>query len=153
MTVVLWVLSSFPVPPEGYTEPAIEYSLAGRIGQALAFIFEPIGFNWQISIALVPAMGAREVAVAALATVYAVGDAGDEAGSALAPLLAQDWSMATALALMAWFVFAPQCLSTLATIKRETGGWKWALITAGYLFVLAYVAALITYRVALAFGL
>ncbi|MBK1687179.1 ferrous iron transporter B [Rubrivivax gelatinosus] len=153
LTVVLWALSSFPAPPEGATGPAIEYSLAGRIGQALAVVFAPVGFNWQISIALVPAMGAREVAVAALATVYAVGDAGDEAGSALAPLLAQDWSMATALALMAWFVFAPQCLSTLATIKRETGGWKWALITAGYLFVLAYVAALITYRVALAFGL
>jgi ferrous iron transport protein B len=153
LTVVLWALSSFPAPPEGATQPAIEYSLAGRIGQALAVVFAPIGFNWQISIALVPAMGAREVAVAALATVYAVGDAGDEAGSALAPLLAQDWSMATALALMAWFVFAPQCLSTLATIKRETGGWKWPLVTAGYLFVLAYVAALITYRVALAFGL
>lgn len=153
LTVVLWALSSFPAPPEGATQPAIEYSLAGRIGQALAVVFAPIGFNWQISIALVPAMGAREVAVAALATVYAVGDAGEEAGSALAPLLAQDWSMATALALMAWFVFAPQCLSTLATIKRETGGWKWPLITAGYLFVLAYVAALITYRVALAFGL
>jgi len=153
LTVVLWALSSFPAPPEGATQPAIEYSLAGRIGQALAVVFEPIGFNWQISIALVPAMGAREVAVAALATVYAVGDAGDEAGSALAPLLAQDWSMATALALMAWFVFAPQCLSTLATIKRETGGWKWPLVTAGYLFVLAYLAALITYRVALAFGL
>ncbi|MCC9595448.1 MULTISPECIES: ferrous iron transporter B [unclassified Rubrivivax] len=153
LTVVLWALSSFPAPPEGATQPAIEYSLAGRIGQALAVVFEPIGFNWQISIALVPAMGAREVAVAALATVYAVGDAGDEAGSALAPLLAQDWSMATALALMAWFVFAPQCLSTLATIKRETGGWKWPLVTAGYLFVLAYVAAFVTYRAALAFGL
>ncbi|EGJ10236.1 MULTISPECIES: ferrous iron transporter B [Rubrivivax] len=153
LTIVLWALSSFPAPPEGATQPAIEYSLAGRIGQALAVVFAPIGFNWQISIALVPAMGAREVAVAALATVYAVGDAGDEAGSALAPLLAQDWSMATALALMAWFVFAPQCLSTLATIKRETGGWKWPLVTAGYLFVLAYVAAFVTYRVALAFGL
>ncbi|MCD0420953.1 ferrous iron transporter B [Rubrivivax sp. JA1024] len=153
LTVVLWALSSFPAPPEGATQPAIEYSLAGRIGQALAVVFAPIGFNWQISIALVPAMGAREVAVAALATVYAVGDAGDEAGSALAPLLAQDWSMATALALMAWFVFAPQCLSTLATIKRETGGWKWPLVTAGYLFVLAYVAAFVTYRAALAFGL
>ncbi|BAL97414.1 ferrous iron transporter B [Rubrivivax gelatinosus] len=153
LTVVLWALSSFPAPPEGATQPAIEYSLAGRIGQALAVVFEPIGFNWQISIALVPAMGAREVAVAALATVYAVGDAGDEAGSALAPLLAQDWSMATALALMAWFVFAPQCLSTLATIKRETGGWKWPLVTAGYLFALAYVAAFATYHVALAFGL
>lgn len=153
LTIVLWALSSFPAPPEGATQPAIEYSLAGRIGQALAVVFAPIGFNWQISIALVPAMGAREVAVAALATVYAVGDAGDEAGSALAPLLAQDWSMATALALMAWFVFAPQCLSTLATIKRETGGWKWPLVTAGYLFVLAYVAAFVTYRAALAFGL
>ncbi|MBZ8140485.1 ferrous iron transporter B [Rubrivivax gelatinosus] len=153
MTVVLWVLSSFPVPPEGYTEPAIEYSLAGRLGQALAFVFEPIGFNWQISIALVPAMAAREVAVAALATVYAVGATGDEAGGALAPLLAQDWSMATALAMMAWFVFAPQCLSTLATIRRETGGWKWVGVTAGYLFVLAYAASFVTYRVALAFGL
>ncbi len=152
LTIALWFLSSFPGAPEGATRPAIEYSLAGTLGQALAVVFAPIGFNWQISIALVPGLAAREVAVSSLATVYALSATANDTAQALAPLIAQHWSLATALSLLAWYVFAPQCLSTLATVKRETGGWTMPLIMAGYLFGLAYLASLITYRVALAMG-
>ena len=122
------------------------------LGQALAVVFEPIGFNWQISIALVPGLAAREVAVSALGTVYALATAGEDTAQALAPLIAANWSLATALSLLAWYVFAPQCLSTLATVKRETGGWTMPLLMAGYLFALAYAASFVTYRVALALG-
>ena len=152
LTILLWFLASYPGAPEGATGAAIEYSFAGMLGQALAVIFEPIGFNWQISIALVPGLAAREVAVSALGTVYALSATGDEAVNALAPLIAQQWSMATALSLLAWYVFAPQCLATLAAVKRETGGWTMPSIMAGYLFALAYAASFITYRVALALG-
>ena len=151
LMVVLWFLASFPAPPPGATGPAIEYSLAGMLGRGLEFIFAPIGFNWQISIALVPGLAAREVAVSALGTVYAMSDTGDVAG-ALAPVIARSWSVATALSLLAWYVFAPQCLSTLAVVKRETNSWRYPLLMAGYLFALAYIAAFITYRVAVAFG-
>ena len=152
LTIALWFLASFPGAPEGATRPAIEYSLAGTLGRALAVVFEPIGFNWQISIALVPGLAAREVAVSSLGTVYALSTTGADTAQALAPLIAQSWSLATALSLLAWYVFAPQCMSTLATVKRETGGWTLPLIMAGYLFGLAYVASFITYRVALAMG-
>ena len=152
LTIALWFLASFPAAPEGATRPAIEYSLAGTIGKALAVVFEPIGFNWQISIALVPGLAAREVAVSSLGTVYALSSTGADTAQALSPLIAQNWSLATALSLLAWYVFAPQCLSTLATVKRETGGWTMPLAMAGYLFALAYAASFITYRVALAFG-
>ena len=153
LTVALWFLASFPGAPEGATRPAIEYSLAGKLGHALAVVFEPIGFNWQISIALVPGLAAREVAVSSLATVYALSStATQDTAQALSPLIAQSWSLATALSLLAWYVFAPQCLSTLATVKRETGGWTMPLVMAGYLFALAYAASLITYRVALWMG-
>jgi ferrous iron transport protein B len=151
LMVVLWFLASFPAPPAGATGPAIQYSLAGMLGRALEFIFAPIGFNWQISIALVPGLAAREVAVSALGTVYAMSDSSDVAG-ALSPVIAHSWSLATALSLLAWYVFAPQCLSTLAVVRRETNSWRYPLIMAGYLFALAYVAAFITYRVALALG-
>ncbi|MES2999942.1 MAG: ferrous iron transporter B, partial [Pseudomonadota bacterium] len=152
LTVALWFLASFPSPPDGATRPAIEYSVAGMLGKALAVVLEPIGFNWQISIALVPGMAAREVAVGALGTVYALSATGDDTAQALTPLIAHSWSLATALSLLAWFVFAPQCIATLATVKRETGGWKWPLVMAGYLFALAYVASFITYRAAVAMG-
>ena len=152
LTVAMWFLASFPAPPPGATEPAIEYSLAGILGRWLAVIFEPIGFNWQISISLVPGLAAREVAVGALGTVYALSATGEDTAGALAPLIAQDWGLATALSLLVWYVFAPQCLSTLAVIRRETGGWRWAALTAGYLFALAYLASFITYRAALALG-
>ncbi|MBK8865009.1 MAG: ferrous iron transporter B [Betaproteobacteria bacterium] len=152
LTVALWALASFPAPPPGATGAAIEYSVAGRLGHALAQVFEPIGFNWQISIALVPGLAAREVVVGALGTVYALSESGTDAAQALAPVIAQGWSLATALSLLAWFVFAPQCLATLAAVKRETGGWKMPLVMAGYLFALAYAASFVTYRVALALG-
>ncbi|WP_298924490.1 ferrous iron transporter B [uncultured Ramlibacter sp.] len=152
LTIVLWFLATFPGAPEGATQPAIEYSFAGMLGKALAVLLGPIGFNWQICIALVPGMAAREVAVGALGTVYALSAVGDDTAQALTPLIAQSWSLATALSLLAWFVFAPQCLATLATVKREMGGWKWPLVMAGYLFALAYIASFITYRVAVALG-
>ena len=153
MTIALWVLSSFPLPPEGATGSPIQYSFAGMLGQALAHIFAPIGFNWQISIALVPGMAAREVVVSSLATVYALSSSSADAADALVPLISSSWSLATALSLLAWFVFAPQCLSTIAAVKRETGGWKIPIIMLSYLFGLAYLAAFITYRVASFFGL
>ena len=153
MTIALWALSSFPLPPDGATGSAIQYSFAGMLGQALAHLFAPIGFNWQISIALVPGMAAREVVVSSLATVYALSSASADAAEALIPLISSGWSLATALSLLAWFVFAPQCLSTIAAVKRETGGWKIPVIMLGYLFGLAYLASFITYRIASAFGL
>ena len=152
LTILLWFLASFPAPPVGATGAAIEYSAAGSLGRALAVVLEPIGFNWQISIALVPGLAAREVAVSALGTVYALSATADNTAQALAPLIAQSWSLATALSLLAWYVFAPQCLATLATVKRETGGWTMPLIMAFYLFALAYVASFLTYRLALAMG-
>ena len=153
MTIGLWVLSCFPQPPEGATGSPIQYSFAGVIGQALAHVFSPIGFNWQISIALVPGMAAREVVVSSLATVYALSSSSADAAEALIPLISSGWSLATALSLLAWFVFAPQCLSTIAAVKRETGGWKIPIIMLSYLFGLAYIASFITYRIATFFGL
>ena len=152
LTVILWFLSTFPAPPDGATGPAIQYSLAGQLGQALQVVFAPIGFNWQIAIALVPGLAAREVAVGALGTVYALSATGPDVASTLGPLIAQSWSMATALSLLVWYVFAPQCLSTLATVKRETNSWRYAILMAAYLFALAYVASWITYRLAVALG-
>ena len=149
MIILLWLLSSFPGAPAGATEPPIYYSVAGMIGRALEVILAPVGFNWQIAIALVPGMAAREVAVGALGTVYAL-SGGDEVGTTLAPMIAQSWSLATGLALLAWYVYAPHCLPTLATVARETGSRKYAWIMAGYMFALAYVAAFIVYRVTLA---
>ena len=150
LTLALWFLASFPGPPPGATGAAIEYSVAGTLGRALAVVFEPIGFNWQISIALVPGLAAREVAVGALGTVYALAATGADTAQALSPIIAKSWSLATAFSLLAWFVFAPQCLSTLATVKRETGGWKMPILMAGYLFALAYAASFVTYRATLA---
>jgi len=153
MTVLLWFLLSFPAPPEGATGAAIEYSLAGRIGHALAYVFAPLGFGWQICIALIPGLAAREVAVSSLATVYALSAVDDEsAAAALEPLIASDWSLATALSLLVWYIYAPMCLATLATIKRETNSWKQMGFAAFYLFALAYVMALLTYRTAVALG-
>jgi ferrous iron transport protein B len=153
MTIALWALSSFPLPPAGATGSAIQYSFAGMLGEALAHIFAPIGFNWQISIALVPGMAAREVVVSSLATVYALSSSSADAADALVPLISASWSLATALSLLAWFVFAPQCLSTIAAVKRETGSWKIPIIMLSYLFGLAYLAAFITYQAASFFGL
>jgi ferrous iron transport protein B len=156
LMVILWFLSSYPRPPEGIdlatAGPAIRYSMAGWLGQALQHVFSPIGFNWQISIALVPGLAAREVAVGALGTVYSMSAAGGEVADALSPVIAKGWSLATAYSLLAWYVFAPQCISTLAVVKRETNSWRYPLLMAAYLFALAYAAAFVTYRVTLALG-
>jgi ferrous iron transport protein B len=156
LMVILWFLSSFPRPPEGVdlatAGPAIRYSFAGWLGGALQHVFAPIGFNWQISIALVPGLAAREVAVGALGTVYSMSAAGGEVANALSPVIAKGWSLATAYSLLAWYVFAPQCISTLAVVKRETNSWRYPILMAAYLFALAYAAAFITYRVTLALG-
>ena len=145
LMIVLWFLSTFPGPPAGATGPAIEYSLAGRLGHLLEYIFAPIGFNWQIAIALVPGLAAREVAVGALGTVYALSVSGDAVAEQLTPLIQHTWSLPTACALLAWYVFAPQCVATLSVTKRETGGWRQPIIMASYLFALAYVAAGLTF--------
>ncbi len=151
LMVVLWFLASYPAPPHGATGPAIQYSIAGMLGRGLEVIFAPLGFNWQISIALVPGLAAREVAVGALGTVYSM-SASNDLESALSPIIASTWSIATGLSLLAWYVFAPQCLSTLAVVRRETNSWRYPLLMAGYLFALAYVGAFVTYQVAVAAG-
>jgi ferrous iron transport protein B len=147
MTLALWVLASFPGAPAGAPGAPIEYSIAGMLGHALAHVLAPIGFNWQIAIALVPGMAAREVAVSSLGTVYALSATGSDTASALMPLIANSWSLPTALSLLAWYVFAPQCISTLAAVKRETGGNKYPLIIVGYLFGLAYLASWLTFNI------
>ena len=153
LTVRLWVRLAFPAAPPEATMPAIDYSFAGRIGHALAVLFAPLGFNWQICIALIPGLAAREVAVSSLATVYALSAADDEAAAqALTPLIQDGWSLATGLSLLVWFIYAPQCIATWAAIKRETGSWKIMGMAAGYLFVLAYLASLLTYQVAVRLG-
>jgi ferrous iron transport protein B len=151
MMVLIWFLASFPLPPAGAMEPAINYSLAAMIGNVVAPLLAPLGFNWQIAVALIPGMAAREVAVAALGTVYAI-EGGKEAADQIGQVLATKWSLATALSLLAWYIFAPQCASTLAVIRRETGSWKWMAVTFFYMLVLAYAASLATYRVAVALG-
>lgn len=153
LTVLLWFLLNYPGAPEGFVGNPIDVSFAGRIGHALTTVFAPLGFNWQICIALVPGLAAREVAVSSLATIYALSATNDEAAAqALTPLLAQGWSVATALSLLVWFIYAPQCISTLATIRRETNSWKQVGIAAGYLFALAYVASMLTYQIAIRLG-
>jgi len=151
MMVLIWFLASFPTPPAGAEDPAINYSLAAMIGTALAPLFAPLGFNWQIVVALIPGMAAREVAVAALGTVYAI-EGGKEAAEQIGEVLSTKWSLATALSLLAWYIFAPQCASTLAVIRRETGSSKWMALTFAYMFALAYAASLVTYNIAVALG-
>jgi ferrous iron transport protein B len=152
LMVVLWFLSNYPAPPLGATGAPIEYSIAGRIGKVLAVIFEPVGFNWQICIALIPGLAAREVAIGALATVYAVSAASDNGATLLAGMIGKQWPLGTALAVLVWYIFAPQCLPTLAVVKRETNSWRYPLIMAAYLFALAWLAAFLTWRIAVAMG-
>jgi ferrous iron transport protein B len=151
MMVLIWFLASFPLPPAAATDPPIDYSFAAMIGKGLAPLLAPIGFNWQIAVALIPGMAAREVAVAALGTVYAI-EGGKEAAEQIGQVLTTKWSLATALSLLAWYIFAPQCASTLAVIRRETGSWKWMAITFAYMLALAYAASLATYNIAYALG-
>jgi len=152
LMIVVWALSSFPGAPPGATDPAINYSIAGMLGHLLQPIFQPIGFNWQMTVALIPGFAAREVAVAALGTVYAVGG-GDAAASALGATLANHWSIATGLSFLAWYVFAPQCASTLGVVKRETNSWLWPAVMLLYMTALAYMAAFFTFQAASAAGL
>jgi ferrous iron transport protein B len=149
--IILWVLATFPYPPANATLPDIDYSFAGMLGRALEPIFAPIGFNWQMVIALIPGMAAREVAVAALGTTYAIADA-ENATGLLASTLSAHWSLATALSFLAWYIFAPQCVATLGVVKRETNSWKWTWIMISYMFGLAYLASFATYHVAVALG-
>jgi len=153
LTILLWFLLSFPGAPENATLPAIDYSFAGQIGHAMAVFFAPLGFNWQICIALIPGLAAREVAVASLATVYALSAADDDAAAqALTPLISDGWSLATALSLLVWYIYAPMCISTLATIKRETNSWKQMAFATFYLFAAAWLASLVTYQLTVALG-
>ncbi len=150
LSVVLWLLSNYPAPPEGATGASIDYSLAGTIGRLLAPIMEPIGFSWQMALSLLPAMAAREMAVAAIGTIYAVGGDLSEAasGERLGLILREAWSVPAALSYLVWFVFAPQCLSTLAVVRRETGRAWWAFVMFAYMSAMAYAASFITYRIA-----
>jgi ferrous iron transport protein B len=152
-TVILWALLSFPKAPEGSGISQVEYSVAGRIADGIEVVVKPIGFNHDIALAIIPAMAAREVAVSALATAYAIDGDEEQQAKGLGDQLAGKWSLATALAFLAWFIFAPQCISTIAVTRRETNGWKWPLFMVGYLFALAYGAAGITYWTARSFGL
>jgi ferrous iron transport protein B len=148
LMILIWFLSSVPAPPPGATGPAIDHSLAGMLGHWLAPALAPVGFNWQIAVALIPGLAAREVMVGALGTVYAVSAGGEAAASALGPILAAGWPLPTALALLAWYVFAPQCASTLAVVRRETGGWTWPAVLFVYMLALAYAAAFAVYHLA-----
>ena len=152
LSILLWFLCTFPQAPENAALPAIDYSFAGMLGHLMQPIFAPIGFNWQICIALIPAMAAREVVVAALGTVYALSAADDDAvAQGLSTLISSGdlgWSLATGLSLLVWFVYAPHCLATLATVKRETGSWKTVGFMTVYLFGLAYLMAFLTYQIA-----
>ncbi len=153
-TIILWALLSFPKPPADSAVSEVNYSVAGRIANTITPVFEPIGFNRDITLALIPAMAAREVAVAAIGTVYAIDDPGAPSGQdTLIENLRGRWSLPTALAFLMWFVFAPQCISTIAITRRETNGWKWPAFMVGYLFALAYIASGATYWVATAIGL
>jgi ferrous iron transport protein B len=153
-TIILWAMLSFPKAPLGSGQSQVEYSIAGRIADGIEVLVRPIGFNHDIALSLIPAMAAREVAVSALATTYAIDATDEEAqASSLGMKLAGKWSLATALAFLAWFIFAPQCISTIAVTRRETNGWKWPIFMLTYLFALAYIAAGATYWTATAFGL
>lgn len=149
LMIVVWFLSTFPQAPEGATESAIVYSFAGMLGKFLAPLFAPIGFNWQIVIALIPAMAAREIAVAALGTVYALSNIDPDNADSLATMISSQWSLASALSFLTWFIFAPQCLATLGVIRRETNSRFWTGFAFCYLMALAYLMSFIVYRLAL----
>ena len=151
MMILIWFLSTVPGKANGAAGPAIDYSFAGMIGHAMQPVLAPVGFSWQMSVALIPGMAAREVAVGALGTVYAV-SAGNDGSGALSGVLASHWSLASALAFLAWYVFAPQCASTLGVVKRETNSWRWPIIMFVYMTTLAYAAAFATFHIALAMG-
>lgn len=153
VTIALWILLNFPRAEPGQDQ--INASVAGKLANGLAVVLEPIGFNRDMSLAIIPAMAAREVAVSSLATTYAVGASDDEDAQAMAlgDQLKSRWTLPMALSFLAWFVFAPQCLSTIAVARRETNGWKWPSFMLAYLFALAYLASFATFWTATALGL
>ncbi|MFC0309306.1 ferrous iron transporter B [Gallibacterium trehalosifermentans] len=154
LSIILWVLVSFPSAPEQATNPAIDYSFAGMLGHLLQPIFQPIGFTWEMCIAMIPGIAAREVVVAALGTVYAVGEISEEAAQQfLIPLIHHNWSIPTALSFLVWYVYAPMCMATLAVIKRETKSMRQTLLITLYLSILAYTFAYATYHIAQGIGL
>ena len=151
LSVMLWFLSSYPKPPSstaspGGAVPAIHYSYAGKIGHAIEPVLRPLGFDWRVGIALVPGFAAREVMVSALGTVYSLEGDEDSVKSALGRQLAASWSLATALSLIVWYIFAPQCLSTVAVVRRETNSWRWPFFLLGYMTALAYFASFVTFH-------
>jgi ferrous iron transport protein B len=152
MMILIWFLSTVPGKPAGAPGPAIDYSFAGMIGHAVLPLMAPVGFSWQMAVALIPGMAAREVAVGALSTVYAVSASGASGDGALGGVLASHWSLASALAFLAWYVFAPQCASTLGVVRRETNSWRWPLVMFAYMSALAYVAAFATFHIARSMG-
>jgi ferrous iron transport protein B len=151
-TIILWALASIPQAGPGQKQSQV--SIAGHIANGIETVVRPIGFNHDIALALLPAMAAREVAVSAIATVYSI-DEGDNPAhnQTLVQQLRHRWPLPTALAFLAWFVFAPQCISTIAVTRRETNSWRWPLFMVTYLFALAYLAAGATYWLAVAAGL
>lgn len=149
LSVILWFLVTFPSAPEGATAPAIDYSFAGMLGHLIQPIFAPLGFTWQMCIAMIPGVAAREVVVAALGTVYAMSGSEDQIVDALIPVVTNDWGLPTALAFITWYIYAPMCMATLAVIKRETKSTKQTALITAYLFALAYLFAFVVYHIAL----
>jgi ferrous iron transport protein B len=147
LMIIIWFLSSYPKPPENAIGSAIDYSFAGIIGKFIEPILSPIGFNWQIAIALIPGMAAREVAVAALGTVYAISGNEDAVQEGLQVAISQTWGLPTALAFLAWYIFAPQCASTLAVTKRETNSWVWPTVMFFYMLALAYFVSFAVFHI------
>lgn len=149
LTILIWFISTFPLPPVNHINPAIYYTFAGYIGRGLEYIFSPIGFNWQISIALIPAFAARETAISALATIYNISGTTKNSIIEFNSTLSSNFSIASALSLLIWFAYAPQCILTLAVIRQETKSWKNTIISFSYMFIMAYTASLLTYQVSL----
>ncbi len=165
VSILLWALLSFPrIPPDpalsasAQAQAQLQASVAARVGHALEPVIEPLGFDWKIGVGLLAGLAAREVIVATLAQIYAVGDADDFEG--LRQALASDrdprtgrptFTLATALALLVFFVFALQCMSTVVVMARETGSWRWPALAFSYMLALAYGASFVTYRLATAF--
>ena len=139
VTVVLWVLTQFPRTPGGEA-PEIGDSALGRVGQVIEPTIEPLGFDWRVGIGLVTSLAAREVIVGTLGTIYGVESQDDEIIE-LRAALKQDLDFGSAVALLIFFVFALQCMSTVAVMRRETGGWRWPILQFGYMLALAYAGA------------
>ena len=149
LSIVLWFLASYPKAPSSLEIPArpeITYSYAGQIGHALEPLVRPIGFNWQIAIALIPGFAARETMIGALGTVYALEDKDSGVHELLASQISKSWSVATGMSLLVWYILSCQCASTLAVTRRETNSWKWPGVMLGYMTALAYAASFIVYN-------